>query len=76
MQLLYDYFHILDRKCKENNIELNKPRRFSAKGENMTVAYVNIESIIFGEFNLFQIIENLRKYQNLLDDFVLEQSLN
>lgn len=76
MQLLYDYYHILDRKGKENNIELNRPSRFSARGGNMTVAYVNIESIIFGEFNLSQITENLRKYQKLLDDFVLEQSLN
>lgn len=76
IQLLYNYYNKLNNKAKDNNLELNKPRRFSSRGKHMTLAYVNIESIVFGKFNLSQIIKNLKQYQQLLDDFVLEQSLN
>lgn len=70
MQLLRSCGHELIAVAKERGLELGKPKRYSGKGDVMTLACVDIDYIISEEFSLSQIMNNLSKYQQLLDDFV------
>lgn len=56
----------------DKSLKLDKPKRYSAKGKVMTLACVEITSVIpeQEEFNLSQILNNLQQYQQLLDNFV------
>lgn len=70
MNLLRSYGRELISMAKERGLEIKKPQRYSSKGDVMTLVYANIHYIIPGDFNINQILINLEKYQDLVDEFV------
>ena len=69
MRLLRSYGSELIAAAKERNLVLTKPKRYSGKGDVMTLACADIGTIISEEFSITEIINNLQKYQKLIDDF-------
>lgn len=74
MSLLRSYGRELIDAAKERKLPLTKPKRYSGKGDVLTLACAEIGSIISENFSISEILNNLQQYQTLIDEFTLKHS--
>ncbi len=74
MSLLRSYGRELIAAAKERKLPLTKPKRYSSKGDVLTLACNEIGSIISENFSISEILKNLQQYQTLIDDFTSRHS--
>lgn len=72
VQLLRAYGNEIISMAKERNLELQKPKRYNGRGRVLTIADVDMKYIVPETFSIEQLLNNLKAYQNLLDDFVVK----
>lgn len=69
MRLLRSYGRELISMAKEQSLEIERPKRYSGKGDVMTLACADIHSIVTGNFDISQVLAILKQYQELIDNF-------
>lgn len=64
--LMFSLYGELKKIADSCQIKLNKPKRYSYIGKVLTLACVEIDKIIYGEFDINRILLNIDKYEELI----------
>lgn len=69
-KILIDYGRKIRDLAAENGLKLGRPKRYSSKGNVLTLACTEIENIVNEEFEINKILRTLTQYEELISNFV------